>query len=109
VFISAGIMRIIFQKDAYIEKKKLFPFIPYFEKILPLFEIILGLLLFTEYCYISLYIFAIGIVVYTIRIFWIYHKNILKTLNEVCTYRDTTTHVVLHITYFIIIIYLINS
>jgi hypothetical protein len=109
VFIIAGIMRFFYSNENTKERITLYPFLPNGEYVIAISEIFLGLLLFTKYSKMSLYIFAIGIVVYTIRVFYSQWNNIQDTLRNVCTYKGTAKSVVLHITYLIIIIHLLFS
>lgn len=109
VFLCAGVLRLIFSNDAYKEKTILLPFIPYAEKIIPWLEIVLGILLLTRYQRAALYLLAIGLIIYTLSVIWTQYEYIFYTLNKVCTYRGTFTHVTLHITYLAIIIYLITN
>jgi uncharacterized membrane protein YphA (DoxX/SURF4 family) len=109
VFIIAGIMRFIYPNENTKERITLYPFVPNGEYVIAISEIFLGLLLFTKYSKASLYILAVGIVVYTILVFHSQWKNIHDTLRNICTYKGTAKSVVLHITYLIIIIYLLFS
>lgn len=107
VFIIAGIMRFIYPNENAKERITLYPFIPNGEHVIATSEIILALLLFTKYSKASLYILAIGIIVYTILVFHSQWYSIKNTLRNVCTYKGTAKSVVLHITYLIIIIHLL--
>jgi uncharacterized membrane protein len=107
VFIIAGIMRFIYSNENKKERVLLYPFVPNGEYVIAILEIILALLLFTKYSKISLYTFALGIIVYTILVFYSQWYNVKRTIRNICTYQGTAKSVVLHITYLIIIIYLL--
>lgn len=109
VFIIAGVMRFIYSNENKRERITLYPFLPNAEYVIAISEIILALLLFTKYSKMSLYIFAIGIIVYTILVFYSQWNNIKDTLRNVCTYNGTAKSIVLHITYLIIIIHLLTK
>ena len=107
VFIFAGIMRLMYYDVSKKENDILYEFIPHGNIIIGICEIILGIMLWTRYHIIALYILAIGIVIFTIRVMHTQYDNILNTVHKTCTYRGTASAVILHITYFVIIIYLI--
>lgn len=107
VFFIAGIMRFIYPTENNKERLLLYPWFKYGEIVIAICEIVLALLLFTRYDIISLYLFASGIIIYTIIVLYTQYSNVQKTIKNICTYRGSAKSVILHITYLIIIISLI--
>jgi drug/metabolite transporter superfamily protein YnfA len=104
--ITIGLHRLYLKKDSINERDRLFPELP-FESIyiIPLFEIVSGFLIWTKLRNSVLNIWIIGCVMLTLSMLIRKEsrQNVIRTYNEVFTYKSTTTCIVLHLFWIIII------
>jgi hypothetical protein len=110
LMLVVGIVRIFLTKQQKQKELRDMNLPNYFDYLIILFEIIIGLMLIllnnknTYYLYLVLLMFMI---IATILILKNNHKNIKKDFWDMFTYQPTSFSVFLHITYIIIIISLL--
>jgi uncharacterized membrane protein YphA (DoxX/SURF4 family) len=105
VFIGAASHRIIYKKQRIEESEKIFRLPKYFDIIIIIFELIIGILLLINFKYkIELLKITLIFIILASILLIIHNKNkLLNTYNEVFTYQPTFMSFCLHVTYIIII------
>ena len=112
VFLSAGIHRIFYKTQREYESRTLLGLPPYSDYIIIAIEIGCGLCLFSGnekviyYALMTLlYMTVIGCMLLVIR----NKEKLIETYHELFTLKDTSMSVVLHITYILIICFVMHS
>ena len=102
-----GIHRFNLKDDIKNEHDRLFPELPLSViYIIPLFEIISGLLIWTKYMNIILYTWIAFVCLFTLSIFIRKRErdNVIKSYKEIFTYKSTMPSVTLHLFWIVIIL-----
>jgi len=110
VFLSAGIHRIFYKSQREYESLKLLGLPIYSDYIILMIEIICGLILLfgnKKWVNLSLTILLIMSLIGCILLAVINKENIIKTYHELFTFKDTSMSFFLHITYMIIILFIL--
>jgi len=111
VFLLAGIHRIFFKKQREYEVNTLLKLPKYTDYFIILFEIIAGIIIIfnlTGKKY-ALWTLIIGASIGTLLLMYNNFPKIFNTYNQLFTLKDSSLSVFLHITYIVILIYLLSK
>lgn len=103
-----GIHRLILKDDTLDERRRIFPELPFISiYLIPIFEILTSFLIWTKYRNIVLYTWIISVLLIILSILCRKNEreNVIKTYKDVFTFKSTTTSIVLHLFWILIMFY----
>jgi uncharacterized membrane protein YphA (DoxX/SURF4 family) len=107
IFFITGLARIKLKNETSDERTRIFPELPeYFKYIIIIFEITVGILIWTKYKKYVLYPLLVGLVLFTIFILSRKEQrnNVLSTYKDVFTYKSTLMSIGAHVLIMVLII-----
>ena len=111
VFLLAGIHRIFLKEQREYEVNTLLKLPKYADYFIILFEIIAGIIIIFNLSVknYALWTVIIGVSIGTLLLMYNNFPKILSTYNELFTLKDSSLSVCIHLTYIVILIYLLSK
>jgi hypothetical protein len=109
-FVTTGLNRLYFKNEMIKERERIFPELPlYTIYFVPIFEILTGILIWTKYKNIVLIIWILGVFLFILSLISrkSERQNIINTYKDVFILKSTTTSIVLHLLWVLLIIFVI--